>query len=448
MSHNLIIAKFGGSSVADYIAMNHSADVVLSNPAIRLVVVSASAGVTNQLLILATSSNKQQRLHVWADIIRIQHAILEWMPYQESIWSKINDILGKIKILSGIAEFVTSAELTDDLISCGELMSSLLFVEVLRQRKMVVEWFDVRYVMRTNACFGCAEPDTRILGDLVHQKLKPHLSEAIIVTQGFIGQDKQGRTTTLGRGGSDYTAAILGEALQVKRIDIWTDVSGIYTIDPHLVPSAKRINEITFSEAAIMAVFGAKVLHPGTLLPAVRSDISIFIGSSKNPTAGGTIVSGKNNNLPIFRALTLRRKQMLLTLHSITSFSRSFLDRVFKTCLHHNVSTELIMISKVSVSLIIDVSHSSTTITNLLLSSLLSELSSFCILQVEENLALVAIIGNSVFPIHSVSQEVLRLLGFVNLRICCYGNQFIFCLLVHDHHAEKIITILHRKIFE
>ncbi|VFP82809.1 lysine-sensitive aspartokinase 3 [Candidatus Erwinia haradaeae] len=448
MSQNLIIAKFGGSSVADYIAMNNSADVVLSNPAIRLVVLSASSGVTNQLLILATGQNKKKRLNVLTEIVRIQYSILEKMPHHAFIYGKINDIIEKIKILSSIAERVTSSELTDELVSCGELMSSLLFVEVLRQRRMDAEWFDVRRVMRTNACFGCAEPDIGILGKLVKQQLKPLLEEALIVTQGFIGQDKKGRTTTLGRGGSDYTAAILGEALQVKRIDIWTDVPGIYTTDPHLVPSARRIDEITFSEATAMAMFGAKILHPGTLLPAVRSDISIFIGSSKNPKAGGTIVSHKTHHLPTFRALTLRRKQILLQCHGLKRLSRNFLETILKIFIDYQISIAFMTISNVSLLLMVDMSYASTTITSLLRKSLSSELLSSCRLEVEDNLALVSIIGNSAFQTPRINQEVLRLLDFVNIRILDDGNLSVLCLLVQDYDSEQIIKILHRKIFE
>lgn len=137
-----------------------------------------------------------------------------------------------------------------------------------------------------------------------------------MITRGFIGSEAKGRTTTLGRGGSDYTAALLGEALHATRVDIWTDVPGIYTTDPRVVSAAKRIDVIAFEEAAEMATFGAKVLHPATLLPAVRSDIPVFVGSSKDPKAGGTLVCKKTENPPLFRALALRRKQTLVTLHS------------------------------------------------------------------------------------------------------------------------------------
>ncbi len=250
-------------------------------------------------------------------------------------------MLENITTLSEAAALATSAALTDELVSHGELMSTLLFVEILRDRKVQAEWFDVRKVMRTDDHFGRAVPDSAALTELAQTLLKPRLQQALVITQGFIGCEPKGRTTTLGRGGSDFTAALLGEALNVSRVDIWTDVPGIYTTDPRVVPAAKRIDKIAFEEAAEMATFGAKVLHPATLLPAVRSNIPVFVGSSKDPAAGGTLVCNTTENPPLFRALALRRKQTLLTLHSLNMLhARGFLAEVFNILARHNISVD------------------------------------------------------------------------------------------------------------
>lgn len=294
-----VVAKFGGTSVADFDAMSRSADVVLSNPDVRLVILSASAGITNLLVALADGCEPEKReLHL-AEISRIQYDILTKLGNPVVIRDEIDRMLENIAMLSEAASLATSAALTDELVSHGELMSTLLFVELIRQRQVAVEWFDVRKIMRTNDRFGRAEPDTQLLSELAQTQLAPRIAQAIVVTQGFIGSESKGRTTTLGRGGSDYTAALLGEALNVGRIDIWTDVPGIYTTDPRVVPAAKRIDKIAFEEAAEMATFGAKVLHPATLLPAVRSDIPVFVGSSKDPAAGGTLVCNETENPPV-----------------------------------------------------------------------------------------------------------------------------------------------------
>ncbi|MCP1438677.1 aspartate kinase [Erwinia persicina] len=450
MSQSLIVAKFGGTSVADYAAMNRSADVVLADPNVRVVVLSASAGVTNLLVSLAEGLEQEQRAYQLDEIRRIQYAIVDQLPHSEVIRDEIDRVLENITMLSEAAALATSTALTDELVSHGELMSSLLFVEILRQREVASEWFDVRKVMRTNDRFGRAEPDVALLAELTQAQLAPRLGEALIVTQGFIGSEPKGRTTTLGRGGSDYTAALLGEALHASRIDIWTDVPGIYTTDPRVVPTAKRIDEITFGEAAEMATFGAKVLHPATLLPAVRSDIPVFVGSSKDPAAGGTRVCNETQDPPLFRALALRRKQTLLTLHSLNMLhARGFLVEVFTILARHNISVDLITTSEVSVALTLDTTGSTSNSDGLLTQALLTELSSLCRVEVEENLALVALIGNQLSKACGVGKEVFGVLEPFNLRLICYGaSSYNLCFLVPGNDAEQVVQALHKNLFE
>ncbi|CNI32602.1 lysine-sensitive aspartokinase 3 [Yersinia intermedia] len=444
-----VVAKFGGTSVADFAAMSRSADVVLSNPDVRLVILSASAGITNLLVALADGCEPEKReLHL-AEISRIQYDILTKLGNPVVIRDEIDRMLENIAMLSEAASLATSAALTDELVSHGELMSTLLFVELIRQRQVAVEWFDVRKIMRTNDRFGRAEPDTHVLSELAQTQLAPRIAQAIVVTQGFIGSESKGRTTTLGRGGSDYTAALLGEALNVGRIDIWTDVPGIYTTDPRVVPAAKRIDKIAFEEAAEMATFGAKVLHPATLLPAVRSDIPVFVGSSKDPAAGGTLVCNETENPPLFRALALRRKQTLLTLHSLNMLhARGFLAEVFNILARHNISVDLITTSEVSVALTLDTTGSTSTAGRLLTTSLLTELSSLCRVEVEENLALVAIIGNNLSQACGVGKEVFGVLDPFNIRMICYGaSSHNLCFLVPGNDAEKVVQTLHHNLF-
>ncbi|MBN7123242.1 MAG: lysine-sensitive aspartokinase 3 [Erwinia billingiae] len=450
MSQSLIVAKFGGTSVADFTAMNRSADVVLADPNTRLVVLSASAGVTNLLVSLAEGQEQEQRAYQLDEIRRIQYAIVDQLSQPEVIRDEVDRVLENITMLSEAASLATSTALTDELVSHGELLSSLLFVEVLRQRNVASQWFDVRKVMRTDDRFGRAEPDVALLAELTQTQLAPKLAEALIVTQGFIGSEAKGRTTTLGRGGSDYTAALLGEALHASRIDIWTDVPGIYTTDPRVVPTAKRIDEITFEEAAEMATFGAKVLHPATLLPAVRSDIPVFVGSSKDPAAGGTRVCNETQNPPLFRALALRRKQTLLTLHSLNMLhSRGFLVEVFTILARHNISVDLITTSEVSIALTLDTTGSTSTGDSLLTQALLTELSSLCRVEVEENLALVAIIGNKLSQACGVGKEVFGVLEPFNLRLICYGaSSYNLCFLVPGSDAEQVVQTLHHNLFE
>ncbi|MDN9031895.1 lysine-sensitive aspartokinase 3 [Enterobacter hormaechei] len=452
---SFVVAKFGGTSVADYAAMNRSADVVLADPNTRLVVLSASAGVTNLLVSLSEGLEATERFVKLDALRKIQFDILERLQNPNVIREEVERLLENITTLAEAASLATSTALTDELVSHGELMSTLLFVEIMRERNIQAQWFDVRKVMRTSDRFGRAEPDVEALAELTNQQLAPRLDEGIVITQGFIGSEAKGRTTTLGRGGSDYTAALLGEALHATRVDIWTDVPGIYTTDPRVVSAAKRIDVIAFEEAAEMATFGAKVLHPATLLPAVRSDIPVFVGSSKDPKAGGTLVCKKTENPPLFRALALRRKQTLVTLHSHNMLhSRGFLAEVFGILARHNISVDLITTSEVSIALTLDTTGSTSTGSTstgdtLLTQSLLIELSELCRVEVEEDLALVAIIGNKLSRACGVGKEVFGVLDPFSIRMICYGaSSYNLCFLVPADQAEQVVQKLHQNLFE
>ena len=207
---------------------------------------------------------------------------------------------------------------------------------------------------------------------------------------------------------------------------------------------------IAFEEAAEMATFGAKVLHPATLLPAVRSDIPVFVGSSKDPKAGGTLVCKKTENPPLFRALALRRKQTLVTLHSHNMLhSRGFLAEVFGILARHNISVDLITTSEVSIALTLDTTGSTSTGDTLLTQSLLIELSELCRVEVEENLALVAIIGNKLSRACGVGKEVFGVLDPFNIRMICYGaSSYNLCFLVPAEQAEQVVQKLHQNLFE
>lgn len=233
---------------------------------------------------------------------------------------------------------------------------------------MITTWFDVRNIMQTNDKFGKAEPNQQQLKRLANKYLLPKLQEKLIVTQGVIGQDEAGRTTTLGQGGSDYTAALIAEALSFAQVDIWTDVASIYTTnpciitDPHIIASDKSISAITFNEASEMAVFGAKIFHPAKLLPAIRAGIPVFVGSRQIIEKSGTYICTSTKKLPQFRALTIRRKQTLLTLHSLNMLhARGFLAEAFTLLSQHHISVDLITISEVSIALTLDTTGSTTT---------------------------------------------------------------------------------------
>jgi len=308
--------------------------------------------------------------------------------------------------------------------------------------------FDIREVLRTDENFGRAEPQIEEITTLAKEKLEPLCNKYIVVTQGFIGSDDQGNTTTLGRGGSDYSAALIAEGVQAAGLEIWTDVPGIYTTDPRIAPKAKAISEISFSEASEMANFGAKILHPSTLLPALRHGIPVFVGSSREPGLGGTWIRKRVENSPLYRAVALRANQTMVTIRSAKMFQAyGFLAKVFEILAKHKVSVDLITTSEISVSLTLDKTDTSGGAPELppVVRSELEELAS---VDVERNLSLVALIGNQM-ETKGYAKNVFGTLGDYHLRMICYGaSDHNLCFLVDADEAKAVVQKLHLDLFE
>ncbi|NMH65950.1 lysine-sensitive aspartokinase 3 [Shewanella salipaludis] len=448
---SLVVAKFGGTSVADYDAMGRSADIVLANAATRIVVVSASSGVTNLLVELTQATiNDERRLQLLKQIAQIQYQIVDELGRPQEIIAVLDKLLSRMAVLSEMLVLNRSKAVMDELLSLGEQCSSALFAAVLREKGAIASAFDVRRVLRTDSHFGRAEPQIEAIACLAHEHLQPFLQDQIIVTQGFIGADDEGRTTTLGRGGSDYSAALLAEALKASAVEIWTDVAGIYTTDPRLAPNARPIAEISFNEAAEMATFGAKVLHPATILPAVRQQIQVFVGSSKEPQKGGTWIRHQVEDAPVYRAVALRRDQTLLNLHSLQMLhAQGFLAETFATLARHKISVDLITTSEVNVALTLDKTGSDSSGHGLLSEALLQELSQHCRVRVEDKLALVAIIGNRIATTPGVCRRVFEVLEPHNVRMICQGaSPHNLCVLVAESEAAQVVAALHQNLFE
>ncbi len=448
---SLIVAKFGGTSVADYSAMSRCADIILANPNTRIVVVSASSGVTNLLVELTQEqTNDERRMQLIKQIAHIQYQILDDLGRPQELAARIDTVISRISVLSETLSNTRSKATMDELLAQGEQCSSALFAAVLREKGEAANAFDVRQVMRTDSHFGRAEPQIEQLEALAGEHLAPLLASQRIVTQGFIGADETGATTTLGRGGSDYSAALLAEALKATAVEIWTDVAGIYTTDPRIAPKASPIAEISFNEAAEMATFGAKVLHPATILPAVRQKIQVFVGSSKEPERGGTWIRHQVKDAPVYSAVAVRRDQTLLNLHSLQMLhAQGFLAETFATLARHKISVDLITTSEVNVSLTLDKTGSDSAGNGLLSESLLQELSQHCRVRVEDGLALIAIVGNKIASTPGVCRRVFEVLEPHNVRMICQGaSPHNLCVLVAESEAAQVVSALHKNLFE
>jgi aspartate kinase len=250
-------------------------------------------------------------------------------------------------------------------------------------------------------------------------------------------------TTTLGRGGSDYSAAILAEGVGADELEIWTDVAGIATTDPRLCPAAKPIHEISFKEASELATFGAKVLHPATLLPAIRKNIPVFVGSSFDAEARGTWVKKEVTEHPLIRAMALRKKQVLVTISTPEMLhTHGFLFQVFRIFNEHKVSIDAITTSEISVSVTLDDS-------TLLNKKLIADLSQIADVQVEDNLCLISLIGNNINHTSGLAKKIFETIPEINVRMICLGaSKHNFCFLVKEDQGAEAVQKLHAKFIE
>lgn len=444
------VAKFGGTSVANFEAMSRCSTIIENNPNTRLVVSSACSGVTNLLVELANGVQDQEhRAEVLQKLAGIHESILSQLEDATEAAAEVYSILDTVTSLAEAASIQASTKLTDHLVACGELMSTHILAQLMRERGVNAIRFDIRDVLKTDGNFGRAEPNVETIAKLAQEKLVPLCQEYVVITQGFIGSDEEGNTTTLGRGGSDYSAALIAEGVKAAGLEIWTDVPGIYTTDPRIASKAAPIPEISFSEASEMANFGAKILHPSTLVPALRHDIPVFVGSSKEPEKGGTWIRHQVESSPLFRALALRCNQTMVTLRSANMFhAYGFLAKVFEILAKHKISVDLITTSEISVSLTLDQTDTSGGAPQLPQAAR-EELEELCKVEVEHDLCLVALIGNNMSESKGYAKQVFGTLEDFNLRMICYGaSPHNLCFLVHESVSRQAIQKLHTELFE
>jgi len=445
----LIVSKFGGTSMQDAVAMNRSAALSLKQGS-RMIVVSATAGTTNQLIDLSQMAKTGD----WVgcekslqELVKRHQSIAVDLKLESSLTKTMENLLSELTtLLKGIYLLRDCTTKTlDSVVSFGERLSSVLMTQAMKnQSKIPVHLFDVRKIMRTDDVFGKGAP---LIAEIEHlsKNVLPQIKVQpdIYVTQGFIGETEEGHTTTLGRGGSDYSAALIAEGINADVLEIWTDVPGIATTDPRLTSKAKAIPEMSYQEASELAIFGAKVLHPTTVAPAVRKNIPVFVGSSINPENGGTWIRPEVNNPPLVRAMAIRKDQSLLTISNPRMLmAHGFLYNIFKVFNDYKISADSITTSEISVAITVDDQV-------LLNKSFLKTLSDCGELKIEENLSLVSLIGNRIHHSPHLAADIFTALGDINVRMICLGaSMHNFCFLVSEDRAKDAIIRLHEKFIK
>ncbi|HXE80907.1 MAG TPA: aspartate kinase [Vicinamibacterales bacterium] len=403
------VLKFGGTSVADRAAIERLSAIVRREAAADrqsrngarpgvVVVVSALAGVTDQLLAVADLARRSEGDQALAilNALRDRHREVASMiadaPARSDVCTLIDQqfhaLAAAVRAVSLLRE--VSPRSLDSIAATGEILSSRLVAAALDSPDLRARWADPRTLIVTDETFTCAVPLLAETGERIAAALGgPLAAGEVVVTGGFVGASLRGLTTTLGRGGSDYSASIIGGALGADEIQIWTDVDGMLTADPRVYPAPRVVPHLSFAEAAELAYFGAKVLHPKTIQPALSRGIPVRILNSRRPDAPGTLITAKpDRSAAPVTALACKRSVTVIDVTSTRMLEAyGFLRRLFEVFERHQTSVDVVTTSEVSVSVTIDDRRH--------LDAIVRDLSAFAEVAVEDSMALVGVVGDN-----------------------------------------------------
>lgn len=447
----MIVVKFGGTSVGDATAIRRAAAIVRSRlPRGPVVVVSALGGATNALLALAEQAAQGQLIAALRGVetLRDRHLALaveltgrtpEADDLVASLASTFDELARLAEALSVLGHMTPRS--LDAITSKGELMSATIVVAAFRAEGLPADVVDPGSVMITGDQFGKAEPRTERIAEASQRVFRPLVDQGRVpVVAGYVGATEQGIVTTLGRGGSDFSAALFGAALGVDAIEIWTDVDGMLTADPRVVRGARLIERIRFDEASELASFGAKVLHPSTIVPAVRLGIPVSVLNARRPEGHGTritfdapvrdvtAIAGKEG----VTVVKVRSPRMLLV--------HGFLRSIFEIFDRHRTSVDVVATSEISVSLTVDDSRH--------LDSLVVDLAQLGDVSVERNRGIVALVGAGLGASPGAMARALASLGSVQVHMLSLSASGInLTVLVDGDQVAPALRSLHDAFF-
>src|SRR5579872_1603813 len=448
-----VVMKFGGTSVEDPTAIRRTADIVAGRIAMGkrpVVVVSALAKVTDLLLRAAEVAAAGDRTGALAisSRLRCRHrdtacALLKDAAELTTLIDQKFDSLDEI--LRGLAAILElTPRISDLIVSYGERISSRIVAAAFRERGMDAVHVDARDVIVTDSQFQKAVPQDATIEKRAAEILLPLLEgNKVPVMGGFIASNEEGITTTLGRGGSDFTAALLGGALAASAIEIWTDVDGIMTSDPRVCPDALRVKVISFEEAAELAYFGAKVLHPATILPAVKKNIPVLVLNSKNPSNEGTrIVSVAPHCKSPFKSIAVKKKLSIIdVVASRMLMTHGYLKEIFTIFDKHKCPVDMVSTSEVSVSLTVD--------SNDKLPAIVADLGTLADVKLEGKKALICLVGEDIRGQNGMAAQVFSAIRHINVRMISQGaSEINMSFMIEEEDADEAVRSLHAAFFQ
>jgi len=447
----MIVMKFGGSSVESAAAIERVAGIVKDREERRpVVVVSAMGKTTNRLLAIASAAIGGSR----EEYIRQLHDLRDYhsrearpvvpLNLRAELDRTLDDHFQELtELVRGLAVL---GELTprsiDAISSYGERLSSYVVTLAFRHFGIRAEHLDSRGVIVTDKRHTQATPLFSPTYTRLAETIPPIAKDAVVVMGGFIAATEEGVTTTLGRGGSDFTASIVGAGIGAEEIQIWTDVDGMLTADPTILAGGHRVKMISFAEAAELAYFGAKVLHPATVVPAIEKNIPVLILNSRRPDVAGTrIVADAVPCENVVKSIACKRKITLVNIQSTRMLmAHGFLHRIFEVFHRFETPVDVVATSEVSVSLTID--------NPLRLAEILAELSQFSEVDTEKDQVIVCLVGENIRYTPGVARRVFNALDGINIRMISQGASLLnLSFVVAEADLFPTVSALHEEFF-
>jgi diaminopimelate decarboxylase/aspartate kinase len=456
----MIVCKFGGTSVADREAQDRLASIVRGRLALApLVVVSALAGASDaliQVLERALDGRIEESERALRQLADRHRALLAATPARaeaaaiargaiEELLATLEDLRQGVALVGDVTPWARAR-----FVGVGELLSSHVVAAALDAAGVATTWVDARNIVRTRGSDPQRDaPEPEAIRSLAAGSLAPHLAPGrAVVTQGFIGSalvEGVLRPTLLGRGGSDYSASLLGRALDAERVEIWTDVDGVLTASPKIVPAARRVKRLSFEEASELAYFGAKVLHPSTLIPAVEASIPVWVGNARHADGPGTtiVTEGAVPDDGRFAVKAIADKRGITVVQVVSTrmlMAHGFLAKIFDAFDAHLTAVDLVATSEVSVSLTIDDDRR--------LPAIVAALSEFARVEVERGMAVVCLVGEGMRGNSHVAAEVFRALRHIRVRMITQGSSAMnLSLVVREQDVAEAVRSLHDAFF-
>lgn len=440
----MIVMKFGGSSVESAVAIERVAGIVRSrlkqNP---VVVVSAMGKTTNKLLAIGQAAIESQRgeaLNLLGELHAFHLEEAQGWAVNSEIEEHFAELTGLVNGMAVMGEMTPRA--TDAISAFGERLSSIIVTAGFRKYGLDAVQVDSRQVIVTDRRHTQATPVFRETYQRLAGRVAPLALKQVVVMGGFIGATEDNVTSTLGRGGSDYTASIVGAGIDAEEIQIWTDVDGMLTADPAILPGGYRVRQCSFAEAAELAYFGAKVLHPATVLPAIEKNIPVRIVNSRRPEVEGTLITDEPppSQSPI-RSIACKKNITLVNIVSTRMLmAHGFLRRIFEIFDRHQTPVDMLATSEVSVSLTVDSADA--------LVAIRKEIQEFAEVTVEEGQAIVCMVGDNIRHTPGVAGRAFSALKQINIRMISQGaSRLNISVAVAAEDLRGAVESLHREFF-